>query len=825
MKRTNPPRPAGKPNPGNGRPRSGKGGDADVHTDTTGRAGIKVRTVSPSGKGSEAQTDRIVSPDSSIGNPKSEDLGFFREDPEGKTLTTNNGSPVQNDADTLKAGPRGPSLLEDFHLREKITHFDHERIPERVVHARGTGAHGYFQVFEDLSELTKARFLCDPSLRTPVFLRFSTVVGSRGSTDLARDVRGFATRFYTEEGNFDLVGNNMPVFFIQDAIKFPDLIHAAKPEQDNHMPQAATAHDTFWDFISLMPESMHMIMWAMSDRAIPRSLRMMEGFGVHTFRLVNADGVSRFVKFHWKPVLGVHSVAWDEAQKISGKDPDFHRRDLWEAIEQGNHPEWELGLQVVEESREHDFDFDLLDATKLIPEEMVPVRRVGRLVLNRNVDNFHAETEQVAFHIGNVVPGIDFTDDPLLQGRLFSYLDTQLLRLGGPNFHEIPINRPIAPVHNNQREGFSRQTINRGKASYQPNSIGGGCPMTARMMSGGYVHYPERIDGASKIRAKSEKFFDHFTQARMFFISQSPAEQDHIVEALRFELGKVERPHIRERMVSLLNLVHTELAQRVAAGLGLAEIPRLERPLNQNHPADGDPGQFEPRPAREDVRPSPALSMANTVKDTIATRRVAILAADGADAESIRLVREALIAGRASPFLIAPHLGMLTGSNGEAMFIDHSLLTASSVLFDAVFVAGGAESAATLAEDRDAIEFVTDAFRHCKAIGAMGEGAELLRAIPGALQGNGDGKGGGEAASGQGVVVLESARARSRGGVERFIRDFIQAIAAHRHWERMRKNRLTPPQAGRETRGRPLTPPVSRPWRTGRKTRRGETQP
>jgi len=828
MKRTNPPRGSErKPQSGNGHPTSGEPRGAGVPKETSGDP-IPVRAVSPSGKGSETPSDRIVSPNPAFGSPKAEDLGYYREDPEGKTLTTNAGTPVQNDQDSLKAGPRGPSLLEDFHLREKITHFDHERIPERVVHARGSGAHGYFQVYEDLSEITRASFLCDPAARTPVFVRFSTVVGSRGSSDLARDVRGWATRFYTGEGNFDLVGNNMPVFFIQDAIKFPDLIHAAKPEQDNHMPQAATAHDTFWDFISLMPESMHMIMWAMSDRAIPRSYRMMEGFGVHTFRLVNAEGVARFVKFHWKPVLGMHSVAWDEAQKISGKDPDFHRRDLWEAIEQGNYPEYELGLQVVEESQEHDFDFDLLDATKLIPEELVPVRRVGRLVLNRNPDNFHAETEQVAFHIGNVVPGIDFTNDPLLQGRLFSYLDTQLLRLGGPNFHEIPINRPIAPVHNNQREGFSRQTINRGKASYQPNSIGGGCPMTARMMSGGYVNYPERIDGVDKIRAKSEKFFDHFTQARMFFISQSPAEQDHMVEALRFELGKLERPPIRERMVSLLNLVHPELAQRVAAGLGMAEIPRLELPLNQNYPADGNPGQFEPRPARQDVQPSPALSMANTVKDTIATRKVAILAADGADTESIRLVREALIAERAAPFLVAPHLGMLTGSDGEAMLIDFSLLTTSSVLFDAVFVAGGAQSAATLAEDRDAIEFVTDAFRHCKAIGAVGEGAQLLRAIPGAIASTGNGNGG-ESLEAEGVVVFETQREAGRkgarkgpdtsGGLGGFARAFIQAIAAHRHWERMRKNRVSPVPGGRETRGRPLTPPESRPWRTGRRAR------
>jgi catalase len=412
----------------------------------------------------------------SVRTGKQQQLDAFTVAADSPALTTNQGLAVNDDQNSLKAGERGPSLLEDFHLREKITHFDHERIPERVVHARGSGAHGVFRVYESLSHLTRAGFLTDPARETPVFVRFSTVVGSRGSTDLARDVRGFAVKFYTDEGNFDLVGNNMPVFFIQDAVKFPDLIHAVKPEPDNEMPQAQSAHDTFWDFISVMPESMHMVMWLMSDRAIPRSYRMMEGFGVHTFRLVNAEGTSRFVKFHWKPMLGVHSVAWDEAQKISGKDPDFHRRDLWEAIAEGNYPEWELGLQVIEEKDEFAFGFDLLDPTKLVPEELVPVRRVGRLTLTHNPDNFFAETEQAAFHVGHVVPGIDFTNDPLLQGRLFSYTDTQLIRLGGPNFHEIPINRPLTPPTNNQRDGYMRQTIPVGRTSYGPNSIGDNLP-------------------------------------------------------------------------------------------------------------------------------------------------------------------------------------------------------------------------------------------------------------------------------------------------------------------------------------------------------------
>jgi catalase len=462
-------------------------------------------------------------------NAKIGDLAGFQEDGADQHLTTNQGLRINDDQNSLKAGERGPSLLEDFHLREKITHFDHERIPERVVHARGAAAHGFFQVYESQAPYTKAKFLADPSVRTPVFVRFSTVVGSRGSADLARDVRGFAVKFYTEEGNFDLVGNNIPVFFIQDGVKFPDLVHAIKPEPHHEIPQASSAHDTFWDFISLMPESMHMIMWIMSDRAIPRSFRMMEGFGVHTFRFVNEKGKSRFVKFHWKPLLGVHSVVWDEAQKISGIDPDFHRRDLWESIENGNFPEWEFGVQIVEEKDEHKFDFDLLDPTKLIPEEMVPVKRIGKMTLNRNPDNFFAETEQVAFHPGHLVSGIDFSNDPLLQGRLFSYTDTQLIRLGGPNFHEIPINQPVAPVHNKQRDGHMRQTINQGRVSYHPNSLGGGCPMQAKGDMGGFVSYAEKID-APKVRARSEKFFDHFSQAAMFWNSQSHAEKTHIMQ-------------------------------------------------------------------------------------------------------------------------------------------------------------------------------------------------------------------------------------------------------------------------------------------------------
>src|SRR3984893_1835045 len=561
-------------------------------------------------------------------NGKMGDLDVFREEPEGEYLTTDQGLRINDDQNSLKAGERGGSLLEDFILREKITHFDHERIPERVVHARGAGAHGHFQVYKSLAQYTTAKFLQDPAVKTPVFVRFSTVAGSRGSSDLARDVRGFAVKFYTEEGNYDLVGNNIPVFFIQDAVKFPDLIHAVKPEPHHEIPQAASAHDTFWDFISLMPESMHMIMWVMSDRAIPRSLRMMEGFGVHTFRFINAQGKARFVKFHWKPLLGVHSVVWDEALKISGQDPDFQRRDLWEAIENGDFPEWEFGVQIVEEKDEHAFDFDLLDPTKLIPEELVPVQRIGKMTLNRNPDNFFAETEQVAFHVGNIVPGIDFTNDPLMQGRLFSYTDTQLIRLGGPNFHEIPINRPIVPVHNNQRDGHMRQEINTGKTSYHPNSLGGGCPFQAGRREGGFVSYAEKID-ARKVRARGDKFFDHFSQATLFWNSQSDPEKAHIVQALRFELGKVDSVAIRERMLDMVAQVDKTLAGRVAEGLGLPVPKKLDGPLNMSVPADGDVKQFQPKPVSHAIGASPALSMANTVKNGIRTRKIAILAADG----------------------------------------------------------------------------------------------------------------------------------------------------------------------------------------------------
>ena len=706
---------------------------------------------------------------------KAKDLATDTEDGADENLTTNQGLRINDNQNSLKAGERGPSLLEDFILREKITHFDHERIPERVVHARGAGAHGFFQVYKPMTHLTRAAFLQDPAVKTPVFVRFSTVAGSRGSSDLARDARGFAVKFYTSEGNYDLVGNNIPVFFIQDAVKFPDLVHAVKPEPNNEMPQAASAHDTFWDFISLMPESMHMIMWVMSDRAIPRSLRMMEGFGIHTFRMVNERGESRFVKFHWKPVLGVHSVLWDEAQKISGKDSDFHRRDLWEAIENGDYPEWEFGVQVVEEKDEFKFDFDLLDPTKLIPEELVPVQRIGKLTLNRNPDNFFAETEQVAFHPGHVVPGIDFSNDPLLQGRLFSYTDTQLTRLGSPNFHEIPINRPLAPLHNNQRDGHMRQTINRGDASYEPNTVRGGCPMQAGRDIGGFVSYAERID-ARKVRARGEKFFDHFNQAALFFRSQSAPEQHHIVQALRFELGKVTRPAIRERMLVLLAQVNETLAAKVGEGLGMAVPKKTQKPLNMSMPADADTKTFQPKPATASTTKSAALSMALSVSKDVITRKVAILIADGFDEAAVSVMKKALEAAGAQAKTVAPRLGDIQGAQGNRIPADFSLLTAASVLFDAVYVPGGSRSVQALRNEADAIHFVNEAYKHCKTIGAAAEGMELLRF---SYVGAGSAEFGKNESTGRdGVIVGKD------GSATKLARDFIAALGMHRHWDR-----------------------------------------
>ncbi len=705
-------------------------------------------------------------------NLKTEQLKAHSVDATGTKMTTDHGVGINDDQNSLKAGDRGSTLLEDFILREKITHFDHERIPERIVHARGSGAHGVFKLYKAIPELTKAQFLNDTEIETPVFVRFSTVAGSRGSTDLARDVRGFAVKFYTQQGNFDLVGNNMPVFFIQDALKFPDLIHAVKPEPDNEMPQAASAHDTCWDFISLMPESAHMIMWAMSDRALPRSYRMMEGFGVHTFRLINAKGESHFVKFHWKPLLGVHAVAWDEAQNISGKDPDFHRRDLWEAIQSGSFPEWEFGIQVVPEADEHNYGFDLLDPTKLIPEELVPVQRIGKLTLNRNPDNFFAETEQVAFHVGHVVPGIDFTNDPLMQGRLFSYTDTQLLRLGGPNFHEIPINRPVVGVQNNQRDGHMRQTINVGKTSYNPNSLGANDPQQVKAADGGFVSYHERVD-ARKVRARSKSFFDHYSQAQLFFNSQSAPEQAHIINALSFELGKVKTPAIKERMLAILSNINMELTASVANNLGLAAPKKEVAVANGSVPADGHPKDFASVKVAPVVEKSAALSMATTIKDTIKTRKIAFLVGDGVNGAAVEAMKKALTDAGAVVELIGTHQGAVQTDKKTKLTVDESLLTSCSVLYDAIFVPAGEQSIAALAGEADALHFLNEAYKHCKAI-CFDAGAEKL--IDKTYFGMPDQK---QKVDG-GLIMGKDLAA-----------NFIKAIAAHRVWER-EKPRMVP---------------------------------
>lgn len=717
-------------------------------------------------------------------NKKVQSLQEHTEDASGEFMTTNHGVKINDDHNSLKAGERGPTLLEDFIFREKMTHFDHERIPERVVHARGSAAHGVFRLHKDMSEFTRASFLRDTNVETPVFVRFSTVAGSRGSTDLARDVRGFAVKFYTEEGNFDLVGNNMPVFFIQDAMKFPDLVHAVKPEPHNEIPQAASAHDTFWDFISNTPESAHMIMWQMSDRAIPRSYRMMEGFGVHTFRLVNEQGKSCFVKFHWKPKLGVHAVAWDEAQNISGKDPDYHRRDLWEAIENGDFPEWDLGLQLVPEEDEHKFEFDLLDPTKIIPEELVPVIPVGTMTLNRNPDNFFAETEQVAFHIGHVVAGIDFTNDPLLQGRLFSYTDTQLIRLGGPNFHEIPINRPVVPVHNNQRDGFSRQQINKGKTAHSPNGMAGGCPFQAGRMQGGFTSVNERID-AHKIRDRSPSFFDHFSQAKLFYNSQSEPEKNHILDALSFELGKVEILSIRERILYLLLQIDEGLAAGVAYNLGMHVPKALNTPLNQNVPADGDPEKYMPIVKEGSLLKSAALSMANTPRDSIRTRKVAILACDGVNGASLQAMKEAIIVQGGLVDVIAPRYGFINGSgtkesNAAPIAVDKSLLTTASVFYDAVYVPGGINSVATLEADADAIHFLNEAFKHCKAIAVDSDALQVLRSTYFGRKLPQDNQP--DTVLTEGIIIGEDGATISG--------SFIDAIKQHRFWDREKPRKI-----------------------------------
>ena len=688
-------------------------------------------------------------------DPNSGSLDRVRADASGQVLTTNQGVPIADNQNSLKAGLRGPALLEDFILREKITHFDHERIPERIVHARGSGAHGYFECYAPLAKYTHASIFAEKGKRTPVFVRFSTVVGERGSADTVRDVRGFAVKFYTDEGNWDLVGNNIPVFFIQDAMKFPDLIHAAKPEPHFQMPQAATAHDTFWDFVSLMPESTHMLMWAMSDRALPRSYRMMQGFGVHTFRFVNADGVSNFVKFHWRPVAGTHSLDWDECVKLAGADADFHRRDLWEAIEAGAFPEWEFGVQIFSEKQAEAFSFDVLDPTKIVPEELVPVTPIGRMVLNRNPDNFFAETEQVAFCTAHIVPGLDFSHDPLLAGRIHSYVDTQISRLGGPNFHELPINAPLASAHNNQRDGMHRQGIARGRVAYEPNSLGGGCPFQAGIA--GFRSFPQPISD-DKVRGKPEKFADHYTQATLFWNSQSPIEKAHIIRGFRFELTKVQVPAVRERVLSMIANVDPELVQAVAEGLGMPVPKAMPKAMAKI--------------AKPEVTVSAALSLFALPGDgNLATRHVAFLVADGVDGKSLQSVFQGLTKLGAVARYVGARLGSITTSEGDSIEVDVTLETTPAVLYDAVVVPDGKAAAKALGNIGQAPEFLKDQYRHCKPILVLGAGADLMEnaGIPKTLS------------SGEpdpGVLIL-------KGGPQKdTVTKFARAIAKHRHFER-----------------------------------------
>ena len=656
----------------------------------------------------------------------------------GETLTTATGVPVDDTNNSLRVGERGPTLLDDFHLREKIMHFDHERIPERVVHARGAGAHGVFRLTTSIENLTCAPVLCDTSVDTQVFVRFSTVAGSRGSADTARDVRGFAVRFYTTQGNWDLVGNNMPVFFIQDGIKFPDLIHAAKPEPDREIPQAATAHDTFWDFVSLTPESTHMLMWVMSDRGIPRSLRTMEGFGVHTFRLVNAKGKTTLVKFHWKPAAGKASLVWEEAQKLGGIDPDFHRRDLWDGIEAGVYPEWDLGIQVFPDNDEQTFKgIDLLDPTKLIPEELAPVRVIGRMTLNKNPTNYFAETEQVAFCTAHVPRGIDFTDDPLLQARNFSYLDTQLTRLGGPNFDQLPINRPHSLVNTTQRDGFAQQTVAEGTTAYTPNSLGGGCPFPAG--NTGYVYVPRIVTGP-RIRIRAASFLDHYSQATLYWESMSVPEQDHIVDAFSFELGKCLSEDVKGRMLVNLANVSADLTERVAASLG-KKAPR------------GNP--------TKEVDVSPALSLLASEPGPVVGRVVGVYAADEVDGAGLARVTTSLESAGVHVKVIAPHGGTITSDDG-AIAVTKSMLTTQSVEYDALVVAGGAGAA--YVHDPYVAANLTEAYRHYKPIAAWGTGVQVLEVC-------------GISTEAPGVVTAKSP-------TRVFSAALLEAIGWHRYWER-----------------------------------------
>jgi catalase len=686
-------------------------------------------------------------------------LEAFTQGPES-LLTTNQGVVLPDNHNSLKAGLRGPGLLQDFILREKLTHFDHERIPERVVYARGSAAHGYFELTRPLVEYTKADFLQEVGGRTPVFVRFSNMLGSRGSADTVRDVRGFAVKFYTREGNYDLVGNNMPVSFVQDAMKYPDLIHAMKPEPHHEMPQASSAHDTFWDFISLMPETAHAVMWLMSGRALPRSYRMMEGFGVHTYRLINARGGSCFVKFHWRPKLGKHGMCLDEAQKIAGKDPDYLRRDLWDAIERGDFPEWDFGLQLVDADRAEKLGLDLLDPTKLVPEEVVPILWAGKLVLNRNPDNYFAETEQVAFHPGHIVPGIDFSNDPLLQGRLFAYSDTQLHRLGGPNHHELPINRGVAPMHNFQRGGAHRLMIPKGRVSYEPNTLATGSEFRVDGGENGFQSFPEEMD-SPKVRRRSPTFDDHFAQASLFWNSQSTFEKEHITAAFQYELSRVETPAVRQRVVDNLAHVDARLARKIAEPLGVGP-PDAKA-------AAGQAGFREAR-GKPTIEVAPSLGT-EAGGGSIHTRRVAIVMAAGVELGAFKVIQQALLDAGAITKVVAGHLGVIASSSGQQVPVDYTFQSMPSVMFDAVLVPAGAACAQALMKDGSAVHFVMEAYRHCKPLCLIGESAEILRSI---------GVGEDDAPIPAGVVIgTNEPTTRLQMG-----QDFIAAIGKHRHWGR-----------------------------------------
>jgi catalase len=686
-------------------------------------------------------------------NGKLTALEAFRKNSEEVPLTTNQGVRIADDQNSLRTGSRGPTLLEDFILREKITHFDHERIPERIVHARGSAAHGYFQPYENLSAITKADFLSDPDKITPVFVRFSTVQGGAGSADTVRDIRGFATKFYTDEGIFDLVGNNTPVFFIQDAHKFPDFVHAVKPEPHWAIPQGQSAHDTFWDYVSLQPETLHNVIWAMSDRGIPRSYRTMEGFGIHTFRLINAEGKATFVRFHWKPVAGKASLVWDESQKLTGRDPDFHRRELWESIEAGDYPEYELGLQLIPEEDEFKFDFDLLDPTKLIPEELVPVKRVGKMVLNRNPDNFFTENEQVAFHPGHIVPGLDFTNDPLLQGRLFSYTDTQISRLGGPNFHEIPINRPTCPYHNFQRDGMHRMDIDTNPANYEPNSINDNWPRETPPgpKRGGFESYQERVEG-HKVRERSPSFGEYYSHPRLFWLSQTPFEQRHIIDAFSFELGKVVRPYIRERVVDQLARIDNQLASRVAENLGITLTKEQQN--------------LAPPAAVSGVEKDPALSLYAVPDGKVKGRVVAILLNEKTRASDLLAILQNLKDNGVHAKLLYSRMGQVTADDGTVLPIAGTFAGAPSLTVDGVIVPGGDLS--HLLKNGDARYYLLEAYKHLKAIVLLGDARKFAADLQVTAKGE------------EGVVIADDAS----GSV---MDDLITLLAAHRVWSRIAK--------------------------------------